>query len=429
MHIDQLRKIFRPRKAVDPQEQAAPGEQDAPQEPLEGDRTLPPAQGAARTVPLKIVLAIAAAGIGFIVLAGTVMQYKLRQLVEKTAAERPQARARADTHTIPAIQLTPPVAPKPPTPPAPVAITPPLPPEPDPQALLRMLRPDIPRIDPTAGPSGPAAPPPDSLADRKNSRTVITGSGNGSTPQAPAMAAPVGPQSGLPPMFGGAGGLQPAAASKSDLSRMLDATPLPGTVARKLFNRTCVVPQGSFMPCVLQTAIDSELAGMASCRLERDVRGHDGKMILIDRDSMVSLELGGKLELGQRRIFVKAARAVTPTGVTIELSSPLTDALGRGGLTGDIDNRFLERFGPAILLGLIGDLSVSVNVGPSQSSGSGPTIVMPNTTGAARGMAETALQQQMKIPPRLVVNQGERVNIIAARDLNFCAVYNMEAVE
>ena len=46
---------------------------------------------------------------------------------------------------------------------------------------------------------------------------------------------------------------------------------------------------------------------------------------------------------------------MTPRGGAIDLASPAADALGRSGFGGDLDNRFFERFGSAILLSLVDD--------------------------------------------------------------------------
>ncbi len=48
-------------------------------------------------------------------------------------------------------------------------------------------------------------------------------------------------------------------------------------------------------------------------------------------------------------------RAKTPNGIIITLASPATDALGRSGMDGDIDNHWFERIGSALLVSIVKD--------------------------------------------------------------------------
>ena len=58
--------------------------------------------------------------------------------------------------------------------------------------------------------------------------------------------------------------------------------------------------------------------------------------------------------------------------------------------------------------------------------GDGDRITFENTSENSQDMASTALENTINIPPTLYKNQGERLQIFVARDLDFSGVYNLE---
>lgn len=175
------------------------------------------------------------------------------------------------------------------------------------------------------------------------------------------------------------------------------------------------VPQGTVVAAVLETAINSDLPGSVRGVVSRDVRSFDGSRVLIPRGSKLVGQYKSAAAQGQTRAFVVWERIISPTGVTIEIGSPATDRLGRGGLAGEVDRHFFQRFGGAILL------SVISAAGTALSDGDSATLVIGSTTQATQA-ASTVLQSQMNIPDTIKVAQGVPVQVFVARDLDFSAV-------
>jgi type IV secretion system protein VirB10 len=125
--------------------------------------------------------------------------------------------------------------------------------------------------------------------------------------------------------------------------------------ARLLPDRKFLITAGSSIPCVLQTALDSSVPGYAACIVPRDVLSDDGRVVLLDRGTRILGEYRGGVRQGERRLFVLWTRAVTPAGVAVDLASPAADALGRSGFDGQLDSRFWDRFGGALLLSIVDD--------------------------------------------------------------------------
>lgn len=187
--------------------------------------------------------------------------------------------------------------------------------------------------------------------------------------------------------------------------------------ARALPDRNFLITAGSFIPCVLQSAMDSSQPGYVSCIVPRHVYSDNGRVVLMEKGTKIVGEYQGGLNRGQYRLFVLWTRAVTPRGIAIDVASPATDALGRGGMDGRVNTFFWQRFGTALLFSLVEDAATvgAEAVGNSAS----------NTTRVPSDAASTILQQNGQIRPVLRKNQGEDVGITVAQDFDFSSVYGL----
>lgn len=211
---------------------------------------------------------------------------------------------------------------------------------------------------------------------------------------------------------------------RNELLDRLKPTPLEGVRASRLPNRNLIVTQGTSIPCVLETTMSSDVPGFVSCVVLRDVMSDSGNVVLMEKGTQIVGEYRGDLRRGSQRLFVLWTRAKTPTGVIVALSSPATDALGRAGFDGEVDNHFWQRFGAALLLSIAGDASA---IGRQQLQSN--EIQINNSAGAANNAAAIVVDRSINIPPTLTKNQGELVNVFVARDLNFSSVYRLRRIE
>lgn len=190
--------------------------------------------------------------------------------------------------------------------------------------------------------------------------------------------------------------------------------------------------QGTVIPGVLETAIQSDLPSMIRAVTSRDVYSYDGRRVLLPAGSRLIGEYSSAIALGQVRVFVIWTRAVTPDGVSVAIDSFGTDRIGRGGLGGRVDRHLLERFGSAAVLTIIGGAAEFL-AGLAQQSvdGGASEIEIEARIGAAEGVgdnaqsfAEAALEDSLDIPPTIHVAQGTRIHVIVARDLSFAEFYD-----
>jgi type IV secretion system protein VirB10 len=97
--------------------------------------------------------------------------------------------------------------------------------------------------------------------------------------------------------------------------------------------------------------------------------------------------------------------------------------LGEAGVDGAIDHHFWDRLGNAILLSLLGDLG---NWASNQGNKGDGNIRFDNTREGGQEVVAKILEHSLDIPPTLYKNQGERVGIMVARDLDFSKVYDLK---
>jgi type IV secretion system protein VirB10 len=159
---------------------------------------------------------------------------------------------------------------------------------------------------------------------------------------------------------------------------------------------------------------------MTTCVTATDTFGVDGTTLLLERGTKLVGETKGEVQQGVARVFVLWSEARTPTGVVIPLASPGTDELGRSGLEGQVNRHFFERFGAAILISVID----GVVQGAAQSSGDGNAVIYNPST--STDVMTEVLKSTVNIRPTVTKRNGDRIQILVARDVDFRSVYELK---
>jgi type IV secretion system protein VirB10 len=235
----------------------------------------------------------------------------------------------------------------------------------------------------------------------------------------PAGGDPPSPVEGFP----NGGSNSGASSGSGDLSALLHPSMTKAVRAQILPAQRLLLPKGAFIDCTLETAIDSTLPGMTTCVMATDTFGVDGNVVLLERGTKLVGETRGQVQQGAARIFVVWTEARTPTGVIVPLDSPGTDELGRSGLPGDVSRHFWQRFGSAMLVSVI-DGAVQTAAASSRSGG-GAVVVNPS---ASQDVLTEILRNTINIPPTVVKRNGDLIQVLVARDLDFRPVYELRSV-
>lgn len=199
--------------------------------------------------------------------------------------------------------------------------------------------------------------------------------------------------------------------SASDFASRIGGVGGAPAQAKAMVNPQTTVTQGTLIPAVLETAINTDVPGYVRAVVSQDVRSFDGTRVLVPRSSRLVGQYQSGLQGGQKRAYVIWTRLIRPDGASVNLGSPAIGFDGTTGLAGEVDSHFFRRFGSAMLLSVIGGLS---------AIGSGGASVILG--GAGQSAAGVAAQQDSQIGPTVRVRQGEPIRVFTARDLDFSQV-------
>ena len=225
----------------------------------------------------------------------------------------------------------------------------------------------------------------------------------------------------------GTGGPTSAAPTVTTVANTQVATRTPVVQARLFPDQNLMIPKGRQAGCVLTTRIDDQLPGYASCVLAEDLFSDNGKTLLLEHGSEVWGEYGTLSQPGLTRIAVNWVRIKTRDGITVDLSSPGTDALGGSGLPGHYNPRWGERIGAAVLLSLVKDVTTAIINSQTKSGGTTVSVAPPgqNTVGGAGNLSDQVIRETLRVRPNVTIAEGTRISIYVARDLDFRSVYEL----
>ena len=207
-----------------------------------------------------------------------------------------------------------------------------------------------------------------------------------------------------------AGGPLGTGNSNDDFASRLGGSGGGAATATASIDPKTTVTQGTLIPAVLETAIDTDVPGYVRAVVSVDVRSFDGTRVLVPRSSRLIGQYKSGLQAGQKRAYVIWTRLIRPDGVSVNIGSPAVGFSGETGLAGKVNTHFFERFGSAMLLSVIGGLSAI--------GGNAGVIV----GGSGQSAAAAAVGQNGQIGPTVRVRQGEPIRVFTARDLDFSKV-------
>lgn len=188
-------------------------------------------------------------------------------------------------------------------------------------------------------------------------------------------------------------------------------------------HRDTLISEGTLIPAVLESAIDSDLPGLIRAMVESPVYSDEGSRILIEAGSRLIGEYRSTIAQGQERVFVIWSTLISPKGIRISLASQGVDSLGRAGLAADSINRhFWERFGSATLLSLIGAGASNIGVHGQEEQNASQAYREAVSQSFAQSATE-AYQKQGAIPPTLYLKPGKAILIFVAHPLDFRQVF------
>lgn len=282
---------------------------------------------------------------------------------------------------------------------------PPLPPEPS-----QSTYPSADYGSSAPGPAAPAAPRPPTLAERRMGMVD---------------PADVGSSAGLDATVSGDGMNGPPGATGQAAGAGAAGRDGPSS-ARFLRNPNALLVRGTYLRCVLETRIITDVPGFTSCIVTEPVYSINGRSLLLPRGSKISGRY--QEEPSGPRVAVVWDRITTPNGVDVNMSSPGIDNLGGAGHPGHYTNHWPSKIASALMISLVADAfkyAAAENGPPTTSVGEGVIVQNPYESVTARSMermANEAISKNLRRPATVTINQGTVVNVYVARDVDFSGV-------
>ena len=182
-----------------------------------------------------------------------------------------------------------------------------------------------------------------------------------------------------------------------------------------------IIVQGTLISAVLETAINTELPGNIRAQVVSPVFSFDGQEILMPRGTRLIGTYNPEISIAQNRVLIAWNRAITPEGKSVSLAATGVDGLGRAGQDGNVDTRFGERFGTAVLITAISAIpSFLANDDANGDTTSGAaTDVAQDVSDDLADTTEDVLEEYLSLPPIIRVPQGTLMNVLVNQDLIF----------
>jgi type IV secretion system protein VirB10 len=198
--------------------------------------------------------------------------------------------------------------------------------------------------------------------------------------------------------------------------------------AQPLYSPDTMMQRGTYIRCVLETRIISDIPGFTSCIVTEPVYSFNGKRLLLPKGSKVL----GKYDMGPigDRMAVIWDRILTPTGIDVNMASPGIDNLGGSGNPGYLNNHWPSRIGAALLVSMLSDAFSyeAAEHGPKTTTvgvGSGTVTATPfqsNTAQTLQTLAQQAVRDAANRPGTVTINQGTILYVYVAKDVDFSGV-------
>ena len=220
------------------------------------------------------------------------------------------------------------------------------------------------------------------------------------------------------------GGAERGNSGDGELNESLSGGVYPKGSAKVINKRNLLLIHGTQIPCALQTRLVTDQPSILICQVTKDIFSADGSTLLIERGSKVFGEQKRAIITGQNMAFVNWSEIDTPHGIRVRIDSLGTDSLGASGINVWVDEKWGKRFGGAILLSFIQDAIATASASAQRNSTG--TVVYDSSQANTGRMAEIALENSINIQPTGYANQGQLINILVARDIDFSDIYSVK---
>lgn len=175
-----------------------------------------------------------------------------------------------------------------------------------------------------------------------------------------------------------------------------------------------MILEGTVVPAVLTRDINSDLPGVITATVSRDVFDTlTARQKLVCKGARLVGRYSSEIAAGQSRLLFAFNRMILADGSSYDLGGfNGSDQAGRGGVEGEVDNHYVRIFGTSLLIGLLADRVARPQVTPqgesAQRSATGEIMV---------NLANEHLNRFKSVPTTISLERGTPINVEVRRDL------------
>ncbi len=179
---------------------------------------------------------------------------------------------------------------------------------------------------------------------------------------------------------------------------------------------------GAVIAASLVTEVNSESPGPVIAQVTQAIYDSaTGGTLLIPQGARLIGDYRSSSRYGQSRVAIVWSRLIMPDGREVALAEAALDPMGAAGVTGDVDNHWVDVFGAAALGTLI-NIGVATTEDPVAYGGSGVVLRDPVDDAIADGVQRMAssvsnrvVDRGLAIPPTIRVSAGAKLTVIVTR--------------
>lgn len=175
-----------------------------------------------------------------------------------------------------------------------------------------------------------------------------------------------------------------------------------------------MILEGTVIPAVLTRDINSDLPGVITATVSRDVFDTlTARRKLVCKGARLVGRYSSDVAAGQSRLLFAFNRMILPDGSSYDLGGfNGSDQAGRGGVEGEVDNHYVRIFGTSLLIGLLAD-----RVARPQATPQGESAQRSATGEIMVNLANEHLNRFKSVPTTISLERGTPINVEVRRDL------------
>jgi len=214
---------------------------------------------------------------------------------------------------------------------------------------------------------------------------------------------------------------------QSNKQSFLDSTSPGGVVIDGRFLGENALWQGTIIPGILITAINTDLPGQVLARVTQNIfDSQTGRSLLIPQGTVLLARYNSSVSYAQNRVQIVWDTIIRPDGLQLELGG--ANGVDRQGMSGQraiYDENWFEYLKAAGIIALFSIANAKMTEAAAQyTSDEAAANVAASSAQVTGQLGENIISRAMNIQPRLTVDNGTVINIMLNKTLYLPPVSN-----